>query len=114
MFRLFCFYMINLIFVYLPHPGRQMELPVSVEAKDRVKVARRAVEKVFPLLERVRVADLLQAWMSQKEGSSVVKSHPSPAMINKKHENHKYIIRESIFKRRIDRQSQPLIVSRIF
>ena len=43
--------MINLIFVYLPHPGRQMELPVSVEAKDRVKVARRAVEKVFPLLE---------------------------------------------------------------
>ena len=74
--------MINLIFVNLPHPGRQVELPVPVEAKDRVKVARWAVKKVFPLLEWVRVADLLQSCVTKRK-SSVAKSHPSRAVINK-------------------------------
>ena len=55
------FYMINLIFVDLSHPSRQVELPVSVEAQDGVKVARGAVKKVFPLLQGVRVTNLLQA-----------------------------------------------------
>ena len=53
--------MINLIFVDLSHPSRQVELPVSVEAQDGVKVARGAVKKVFPLLQGVRVTNLLQA-----------------------------------------------------
>ena len=55
------FYMINLIFVDLSHPSRQVELPISVEAQDGVKVARGAIKKIFPLFQGVRVTNLLQA-----------------------------------------------------
>ena len=42
-------------------PLREMQLVRSVEAEDRVEVARRPVKVVFPLGQRVGITQLLQS-----------------------------------------------------
>ena len=44
------------------HPSSQVKLPVPVESENCIKITRRAVKKVFTILERVGVANLDQSW----------------------------------------------------